>query len=153
MSVWYRDGLCFECTQCGRCCGGSPGVVWVDREEIRRMAGFLNEPVDALWGRFIRRIMLSRVSLIERPNGDCVFLRCGDDGRRSCSLYTLRPQQCRTWPFWTSNLTSRSTWDHLRTGCPGINRGRVYSFEQIEAIRTAPPWYGQPEDQRHEVRQ
>ena len=25
---WYRDGLRFQCTQCGNCCTGDPGVVW-----------------------------------------------------------------------------------------------------------------------------
>mgnify|MGYP003145583089 FL=1 len=35
---WYRDGLHFSCTQCGNCCTGAPGVVWVDESEIKAIA-------------------------------------------------------------------------------------------------------------------
>ena len=35
---WYDDGLRFECTQCGNCCTGPPGMVWFTPEEGRRMA-------------------------------------------------------------------------------------------------------------------
>ena len=34
---WYADGLRFECTQCGDCCSGEPGYVWVDEDEIESM--------------------------------------------------------------------------------------------------------------------
>ena len=36
--LWYRDGLQFECTQCGNCCTGDPGYVWVTPEEIKAIA-------------------------------------------------------------------------------------------------------------------
>ena len=31
---WYAAGLRFFCTQCGDCCSGAPGFVWVNEEEI-----------------------------------------------------------------------------------------------------------------------
>jgi Fe-S-cluster containining protein len=34
--------LNFTCTQCGNCCSGEPGYVWVTKEEIRRIAEFLS---------------------------------------------------------------------------------------------------------------
>ena len=36
--VWYSGGLRFECTQCGDCCSGAEGYVWVNQEEINGMA-------------------------------------------------------------------------------------------------------------------
>jgi len=36
---WYRDGLSFSCTQCGNCCSGPEGYVWVDEEELVQIAG------------------------------------------------------------------------------------------------------------------
>ena len=27
--TWYADGLRFTCTQCGNCCTGQPGFVWI----------------------------------------------------------------------------------------------------------------------------
>ena len=38
---WYADGLNFTCTQCGNCCTGGPGFVWISREEIVRLAAHL----------------------------------------------------------------------------------------------------------------
>ena len=35
---WFEKGLRFECTQCGNCCTGAPGYVWVNREEIAALA-------------------------------------------------------------------------------------------------------------------
>ena len=37
---WFKDGLRFECTQCGDCCTGSPGYVWVNDEEISALAEY-----------------------------------------------------------------------------------------------------------------
>ncbi len=37
---WYQDGLAFTCTQCGKCCTGDPGFVWVTDEEIAALAAF-----------------------------------------------------------------------------------------------------------------
>ncbi|MFG0335929.1 MAG: YkgJ family cysteine cluster protein, partial [Maioricimonas sp. JB049] len=42
---WYRDGLQFSCTQCGNCCTGSPGYVWVTEEEIAAIAAHLDKPI------------------------------------------------------------------------------------------------------------
>jgi hypothetical protein len=39
------------------------------------------------------------------------------------------------WPFWPSNLASADAWNKAAQRCPGINSGRLYSFEEIERIR------------------
>ena len=39
--VWYADGLRFQCTQCGDCCTGAEGYVWVNQAEIDAMAARL----------------------------------------------------------------------------------------------------------------
>ena len=39
---WYADGLSFQCTQCGNCCTGGPGYVWVSDVEVERFAAALN---------------------------------------------------------------------------------------------------------------
>ena len=35
---WYSGGLRFQCTQCGDCCTGSEGFVWVNKAEIAALA-------------------------------------------------------------------------------------------------------------------
>lgn len=128
---WYKDGLRFQCQACGRCCTGPPGYVWVNGSEIERIASHLGISIAEFVTRYAR-VVEGRISLIELANGDCVFL---DSVSRLCRIYAVRPRQCRTWPFWTSNLTSRATWAEVAARCPGCNRGRLYTFAEIEAIR------------------
>ncbi len=126
---WYRDGLRFECTQCGDCCTGAPGFVWVNQEEIDALAKRLQLDVDQFEKLYVRKIGVRR-SLVEFPNGDCVFF---DTKARNCSVYEDRPRQCRTWPFWNSNLRTPAAWQETCEHCPGSGRGKLYSIEHIEA--------------------
>lgn len=135
---WYRDGLCFRCSQCGNCCTGAPGYVWVTKEEIRRIAEFLGRADGRLDKKHVRRVRL-RYSLTEKQNGDCIFLGRAE-GKIACAIYPVRPLQCRTWPFWKENLVSLDAWNHAHTKCPGMNTGRRFSFEEIEAIRMQKDW-------------
>jgi Fe-S-cluster containining protein len=124
---WYRDGLRFECTQCGNCCTGSPGYVWVNDEEIRAIAAYLDKPLGEI--RLLNtRPARGKVSLIEYPNGDCIYF---DPRGRGCTIYPVRPVQCRTWPFWSSNLESPEAWRQLRSVCPGAGQGDLIPLETI----------------------
>lgn len=136
---WYQAGLCFECTQCGNCCSGAPGYVWATKEEIRRISAFLGRTDGWLDGKHLRRVGF-RYSLTERSNGDCVFLRRSGD-ETMCTIYPVRPLQCRTWPFWRKNLQSSDAWNSAHKTCPGINRGRHYGFVEIERLRTMKTWW------------
>jgi uncharacterized protein len=124
---WYEDGLRFTCTQCGNCCTGAPGVVWVNDEEIAAIAEHLDKPVGEI------RLMHTRpyaggTSLTEFANGDCTFL---DPATRRCKVYPVRPRQCRTWPFWNSNLEDEQAWQAAKRTCPGMDCGRLVSLEAI----------------------
>lgn len=129
---WYRDGLRFQCTQCGNCCTGAPGYVWVNKQEIQQLAaqmGMANQ--QEFEDQYVRRIGI-RKSLREFPNGDCVFF---DTESRGCSVYQARPRQCRSWPFWDSNLRDSAAWEDTCRICPGSGRGELYSLETIETQR------------------
>ena len=124
---WFADGLRFECTGCGDCCTGAPGYVWVTRDEIVELAQHLGMEQSAFEQKFVRKVGV-RKSLIEYANGDCVFF----DGRtRKCSVYEARPQQCRTWPFWQSNVATPEAWQQTCEVCPGSGRGKLHSAERI----------------------
>jgi len=131
---WYAAGLSFTCTQCGNCCSGDPGYVWATKEEVRRIAAFLGRPDGWLDDRHLRRVGF-KYSLTEKPDGDCIFLKRAD-GKSMCSIYPVRPLQCRTWPFWTQNLESAKAWNDAHQKCPGMNNGTHYTFVQIESLRT-----------------
>jgi Fe-S-cluster containining protein len=140
---WYAEGLSFTCTQCGNCCTGAPGYVWISDEEIGRLARHLNLTEKETIERYGRKIG-DRISLQERrsPQGlyDCIFLKADERGRRTCTVYPVRPLQCRTWPFWHGNLASSEMWKLASHRCPGIDQGKRYTSEQIEQLRDAKDW-------------
>lgn len=123
---WYADGLRFTCTQCGKCCTGAPGFVWVSDAEIDKLAanrGMKRSEFVAVYTHKAR----GRVSLRERPNGDCIFY----DADQGCTVYAVRPMQCRTWPFWESNLTDPERWAEIEATCPGSGEGDLIPVEEI----------------------
>ncbi|MCG8449340.1 MAG: YkgJ family cysteine cluster protein [Pirellulales bacterium] len=126
---WYHNGLRFECTGCGNCCTGSPGYVWVNQAEIDALAKHLGMSVKRFEKKYVRKIGIRR-SLKELPRSyDCVFF---DGKTRKCQVYELRPRQCRTWPFWKSNIRTPQTWEETCHACPGSGRGKLYQLEAIE---------------------
>lgn len=130
--VWYADGLRFECTQCGNCCTGASGFVWVNSQEIADLARTIGmDDVDRFEDLYVRKVGIRR-SLKEFPNGDCVFF---DSESRRCTVYNARPRQCRTWPFWNSNLSKPEDWERTCEICPGSGKGKLYSIDQIESSR------------------
>ncbi len=131
---WYQTGLRFECIRCGECCSGEPGYVWVTKEEIRRISEFLGRTDGWLDKKHLRRAGF-RYSLTEKQGGDCIFLK-RDGENTSCAIHSVRPLQCRTWPFWNQNLRSSDTWNEAHKKCPGINTGKLHDFTQIESRRT-----------------
>jgi hypothetical protein len=125
--VWYAGGLRFQCTQCGDCCSGAEGYVWVNQAEIDAMAARTGMTTAAFEKAYVKKVGVRR-SLTERPNGDCVLL---DQITRKCTAYEERPRQCRTWPFWDSNLASPAAWAEAAEACPGCNKGNLVPLETI----------------------
>lgn len=131
---WFADGLRFGCRQCGRCCTGEPGYVWVTNEEIARLAKAVHLPQSLFEERFVRLVRGKKKSLIELPGGDCVLF---DPQKRGCRVYDVRPVQCRTWPFWDQNIDTPNSWKKTARFCRGCNNpdGRLYTAEEIVAER------------------
>ena len=139
-AAWYADGVQFTCTQCGNCCAGPPGFVWINDDEISRLAELFGLTPQQAADQFCRDLG-GRWSLRERRNlrgeYECILLRTEQDGRRVCGAYSARPSQCRTFPFWSGNLESKAAWDEIARRCPGMNQGRHFSAEEIESLRDA----------------
>lgn len=138
---WYIGGLHFECLRCGACCSGpSEGYIWLTGPEIELIANFLRIEPEQLRQKYLKRRGL-RTTIIEDPaTKDCIFLE-GIDGQKRCMIYPVRPNQCRAWPFWPENLADPNAWNKAAQKCPGINRGKLYSFEQIEKIKKRNNWW------------
>ena len=130
--TWYAEGLRFECTQCGDCCTGAPGYVWVNKAEIQALAEAIGAESEAAFrADYVRKVGI-RHSLKEHDNGDCFLL---DPETRKCRAYQARPRQCRTWPFWDSNLKTPQAWAATCEVCPGSGQGTLYSLERIDEQR------------------
>lgn len=129
---WYQEGLRFTCTRCGNCCTGAPGFVWVDDDEVDAIAAHRHEPVRHVLGLYTR-VVDGKRSLREKANGDCVFF----DRTRGCTIYPARPRQCRTWPFWESNVATPEAWRRTCETCPGSDTGELISAEDITRRLTA----------------
>ena len=154
---WYANGLQFTCQQCGNCCTGGPGYVWISEQEITRLAEFLKLSREQTVRKYCRKVN-GKISLKENRvasgNYDCIFLveqraAAGDGQRvvqpkRGCSIYPVRPLQCRTWPFWDGNLRNPAAWERASKGCYGMNQGRKFSLDEIVALRYAKDWPQKP---------
>lgn len=123
---WYKNGLKFKCTQCGHCCTGDPGYVWVTEQEMQAIANFTREPLEEVKQLKARKAK-GRFTLREKTNGDCVYLSEG----KGCTIYKVRPVQCRTWPFWESTVGTPEDWEETKKVCPGSGQGVLISSEEI----------------------
>lgn len=129
---WYHEGLQFECIAgCGRCCTGEPGYVWVTDDEIQALAEAGGVSVAQFEESFVRQVG-DRKSLVEMSNGDCIFF---DRATCRCQIYVLRPRQCRTYPFWDSNIKTPEAWREAGRMCPGCGQGPLIPLEEIQTRR------------------
>jgi Fe-S-cluster containining protein len=126
--LWYKDGLRFGCLRCGGCCSGFSGTVRVTDDEISTLARRLDLPEAAFRNSYTRSVGGGVISLIEKENKDCIFF----DKEQGCTVYEDRPRQCRTWPFWRSNIYAPERWKRGAERCPGMNRGSLHSADLIE---------------------
>ena len=126
-SYFFDNGLRFECQQCGRCCTGSPGTIYVSPWEISQIGEFLGIPASDFINMYLYPFRDS-YSIREHPDGRCSFYDHG------CVIYPVRPAQCKSFPFWFGNLRSETRWRRISRECPGIGQGKLYSKEQILEI-------------------
>ncbi len=120
----------FACSACGRCCSG-PGEVYFTDEDLEKIYIYLK--LDANQAQALKRklIQFRRRGLHTHSSGKtCLFLK-----KNLCTIYPVRPLQCRTFPFWPSNFSSPESLDELRTECPGSLKGTGEQFTFQETTR------------------
>ena len=122
VSIMWKDGFDFgfdpaACTDCpSHCYRGKSGRVWLSQQEIFQICSFLNmNPIDFIQTYLMR--MENRLSIKERHSGhdfECVFL---EGSQKKCSIYAVRPDQYRRFPFWDY---FRKHTDQAVKECPGV---------------------------------
>ncbi|GHV81912.1 zinc/iron-chelating domain-containing protein [Spirochaetia bacterium] len=127
---FYADGLRFSCTRCSSCCRYDPGYVFLSKNDLEALAaeqGLTPGEFISVYCRWVPgNGELSRLSLKERSNYDCIFWKDG------CTVYEKRPVRCRTFPFWQDVLQSPSSWESVAQTCPGMGKGVLHTQEDIE---------------------
>ncbi|SFV64464.1 FIG00469387: hypothetical protein [hydrothermal vent metagenome] len=118
-----RDGYSFSfipsaCDSCGgACCTGESGYIWAKYAEIEKMADFLELTIEEFATIYLRKVK-HRYSIIEKKldegNYACIFF---DNSLKRCSIYPVRPSQCRTFPFWE---TFKNSIEEVKKECPGV---------------------------------
>lgn len=123
-SYFFDAGIRFKCRHCGTCCTGDPGVVRVNEREVADIASYLDISASALGDTFLYT-WENQQRIRETDDGRCLFFE------DVCRIYPVRPNQCKTFPFWFDNLRSESRWKKIHSQCPGIGTGRLYHKNEI----------------------
>lgn len=129
-SNFYDNGLRFQCQGCGNCCSISEGEIYLALEEVSEISGFLGISETVFEETYMRIVDNCYVLKLTGDNGPCIFL----NSQGQCSIYPVRPSQCRSFPFWRENLTSGLKWHSLKSFCPGIGNGKLFTKTEIDEI-------------------
>lgn len=116
----------FECTLCGACCR-RPGIVVIDADELVTIAGYRDQTAGEL---------AAELRLEQRPTGWWMRLRgepCPFLVDERCSIQSVKPRQCATYPFWPEIVGDNLAWEAERAHCPGIGEGRTWSALEIQS--------------------
>lgn len=126
------ESIRFECTRCGACCR-RPGWVFLREGEAERIASFLGKALEDLPSAHLARVEGEWAIRVPDERG-CPFLR-GD----LCGIQEVKPDQCRSYPFWLELLLDGKRWKEEAAFCEGIGRGEPLSFEEVRRLALLDP--------------
>ena len=127
----FLKGIRFQCQGSSNCCvsRGSYGFVYLSKKDLIKIAKYLNVSINLFKKKYCEYsdgyLHLKEINV----NGNCQFLE-----NKKCSIYTARPMQCRTWPFWKENMNTKKWNKELINFCPGIGKGKLISSSMIQKI-------------------
>jgi len=124
MNIVKKEGFDFGfnpkgCDSCqGNCCIGESGNIWINKQEVEKLALHLNITLDELREKYIEKrgykYSIKEVQL-SYDNYACVFFNLE---KKQCSIYESRPIQCRTFPFWDYFKQNK---EEVIKECPAID--------------------------------
>lgn len=108
----------------GECCKsrGEQGFVALEESDIHRMEIHLGKPRE----EFAEFRSFSSFRNITEPHSRWIIKgtekQCPFLANNKCSIHSVKPIQCSTWPFWP-DLTKDGEWDMSKVGfCKGIGK-------------------------------
>jgi Fe-S-cluster containining protein len=121
-------GLRFECQAgCTNCCQ-QKGFVYLTEGDLARVAQFVGmKPAE------FERVYVYRTKHLLRlrmpRHTQCHFLREG-----GCSIHSVKPTQCRIFPFWPELVDDKREWRKTAAWCPGIGKGELVQIDTARAL-------------------
>ncbi len=131
------DTIRFACQPgCTKCCD-MEGFVYLTEADLDKASQFLNLTPEEFEKRYVYRTAHQR--RLRKPRASqCTFLTA-----EGCSIHSVKPTQCRLFPFWPHLLESRREWETTAKWCPGIGQGELVqigaALERAEEMKTAYP--------------
>lgn len=114
--TWFEKGLRFKCTECGGCCTGPDGYVFLGKGDIDALKDHFSLSFKDFVKKYTRKVDEKLALIDQNAEGDCIFLK-----DNQCTVYAARPVQCRTFPWWLHNLETPEDWENAAKTCEGIN--------------------------------
>ena len=107
-----------KCETCdGNCCIGESGYIWINKQEQKKLAIHLGIKKDQLIDEYLLKVDY-KYTIKEKQIGEnnfaCIFF---DLTKKQCSIYDVRPTQCRTFPFWEY---FKNNINEVKEECPAI---------------------------------
>jgi Fe-S-cluster containining protein len=147
----FEHGVNFSCQMCGDCCRGSDeGEVFLYREDVYRLAKFLNLTGNKGLRKFAKKYLkvIENTFFWKEPNAEkgktfrfntLAFSFTGKDEHchflidNRCTVHQARPFQCRCFPFWKIMVSSRKNVINYSKKCKGLRllQGHYYSRREI----------------------
>jgi uncharacterized protein len=121
--VWMSQGFRFECQSgCTACCE-QQGFVYLTEQDLTRIAerlGMTSAEFERKYVYRTRNLLRLRVP----KQSQCHFLTA-----EGCSIHSVKPLQCRAFPFWPELVESRREWLKTKRYCPGLDQGPLIEIE------------------------
>ena len=109
------EEVSFNCHKCENCCSDPNGWVYLDNEDIKRLSLFFNLQPFEFTAKYVKYCKGNAVLSAPDFNPDCYF----DKNQRVCKIYSARPRQCRTFPFWLNYCPTADSKQQLYLSCQG----------------------------------
>jgi Fe-S-cluster containining protein len=97
--------------------------VYLTESDLKRIAKFVGIPSAEFERRYVYRTKRQLRLRVPR-HVQCHFLVDG-----GCSIHSVKPAQCRIFPFWPELVDNKREWRKTATWCPGIGKGELVQIE------------------------
>lgn len=87
--------------------------MYITDEDVERIAQHLHVPSDEVARKYTKRLVHGRT--LRFVHKVCPFYTS-----KGCSIHRVKPEQCRTWPYWTENVSNNQFKAGIKRFCPGI---------------------------------